>query len=147
MSKILEGLKYSESHEWVKVEGNVAVIGVSDYAQKEMGDITYVDLPEEGDDVLAGEEFGALESVKAASDLISPVSGTVVAVNGELEDGTEVGVVTTGYHSISLDKSICFALVDKAYAALDTPLWIHIRKKVFPGKVVKKRFYQTNYKK
>ena len=65
----------------------------------------------------------------------------------ELEDGTEVGVVTTGYHSISLDKSICFALVNKEYAALDTPLWIHIRKKVFPGKVIKKRFYQTNYKK
>lgn len=65
----------------------------------------------------------------------------------ELEDGTEVGVVTTGYHSISLDKSICFALVDKEFAALDTPLWIRIRKKVFPGKVVKKRFYQTNYKK
>lgn len=65
----------------------------------------------------------------------------------ELEDGTEVGIVTTGYHSISLDKSICFALVNKEYAALDTPLWIRIRKKVFPGKVVKKRFYQTNYKK
>ena len=65
----------------------------------------------------------------------------------ELEDGTEVGIVTTGYHSISLDKSICFALVDKDFAALDTPLWIRIRKKVFPGKVVKKRFYQTNYKK
>ena len=89
MSKVLEGLKYIESHEWVKVEGNVAVIGVSDYAQKEMGDITYVDLPEEGDDVLAGEEFGALESVKAASDLICPVSGTVVAVNAELEDTPE----------------------------------------------------------
>ena len=65
----------------------------------------------------------------------------------ELEDGTEVGVVTTGYHSISLDKSVCFALVDRDFAALDTPLWIRIRKKVFPGKVVKKRFYQTNYKK
>ena len=65
----------------------------------------------------------------------------------ELEDGTEVGVVTTGYHSISLDKSICFALVDKEYSALDTPLNIRIRKKVFPGKVIKKRFYQTNYKK
>lgn len=65
----------------------------------------------------------------------------------ELEDGTEVGVVTTGYHSISLDKSICFALVKRAYSALDTPLNIRIRKKVFPGKVVKKRFYQTNYKK
>ena len=89
MSKILEGLKYSDSHEWVKVDGNVALVGVSDYAQKEMGDITYVDLPEEGDDVIAGEEFGALESVKAASDLISPVSGVVVAVNAALEDTPE----------------------------------------------------------
>ena len=65
----------------------------------------------------------------------------------ELEDGTVVGVVTTGYHSISLDKSICFALVDKAWSALGTPLFIRIRKKVFPGVTVKKRFYQTNYKK
>lgn len=89
MSKILAGLKYSESHEWVKVEGNVAVVGVSDFAQQEMGDITYVDLPEVDDEVTAGEEFGALESVKASSDLISPVSGTVVAVNGELEDAPE----------------------------------------------------------
>ena len=89
MSKVLEGLKYSESHEWVKVEGNVAVIGVSDFAQKEMGDITYVDVPDVDDEVAAGEEFGALESVKAASDLISPVSGTVVAVNEELEDAPE----------------------------------------------------------
>ncbi|MEE3376456.1 MAG: glycine cleavage system protein GcvH [Candidatus Cryptobacteroides sp.] len=89
MSKIIEGLKYSESHEWVKVEGNIAYIGVTDFAQKEMGDITYVDMPEEGDDVIAGEEFGALESVKASSELISPVSGTVVLVNGELEDAPE----------------------------------------------------------
>ena len=65
----------------------------------------------------------------------------------ETADEKEVGVVTTGYHSLSLDKSICFALVDKEYAALDTPLSIRIRKKVFPGKVIKKRFYQTNYKK
>ncbi len=86
MSKILEGIKYSESHEWVKVEGNIAVIGVSDFAQKEMGDITYVDMPEVDDEVTAGEEFGAVESVKAASDLISPVSGTVVEVNEALED-------------------------------------------------------------
>ena len=89
MSKILAGLKYSESHEWVKVEGNVAVVGVSDFAQKGMGDITYVDMPEVDDEVTAGEEFGALESVKASSDLISPVSGTVVAVNEELEDAPE----------------------------------------------------------
>lgn len=65
----------------------------------------------------------------------------------ELEDGTQVGTVTTGYHSISLDKSICFALVDSAYSALGTALWVRIRKKSFPGEVVKKRFYQTNYKK
>ena len=89
MSKIIEGLKYSESHEWVKVEGNVAVIGVTDYAQAEMGDITYVDMPDVDDEVTAGEEFGALESVKAASDLYSPVSGKVVAVNEELDDAPE----------------------------------------------------------
>ena len=90
MAKIAEGLKYSESHEWVKVEGNVAVIGVSDFAQAEMGDITYVDIPDVDDEVVAGEEFGALESVKASSDLFSPVSGTVVAVNEELEDAPEL---------------------------------------------------------
>ena len=89
MSKIMEGLLYSESHEWVKVEGNIAVIGVSDFAQKEMGDITYVDMPQVDDEVAAGEEFGALESVKAASDLISPVSGVVVEVNEALEDTPE----------------------------------------------------------
>ena len=65
----------------------------------------------------------------------------------ELEDGKEVGVVTTGYHSITLEKSICFALVDSAYTALGTPLRVRIRKNTFPGVVVKKRFYQTNYKK
>ena len=89
MSKVLEGLKYAESHERVKVEGNIAVIGVTDYAQKEMGDITYVDMPDVDDDVTAGEEFGALESVKASSDLFSPVSGTVVEVNEDLEDAPE----------------------------------------------------------
>jgi glycine cleavage system H protein len=89
MSKIVEGLKYSESHEWVKVEGNVAIIGVSDFAQAEMGDITYVDMPEADDTVEAGEEFGALESVKASSELVCPVSGTVVEVNAELEDAPE----------------------------------------------------------
>ena len=89
MSKILEGLRYSESHEWVKVEGGIAVIGVTDYAQKEMGDITYVDAPEVDDDVEKGEEFGALESVKASSELYSPVTGKVVEVNEELADAPE----------------------------------------------------------
>ena len=89
MSKIIEGLKYAESHEWVKVEDGIAIIGVTDFAQKEMGDITYVDMPDVDDEVTAGEEFGALESVKAASDLISPVSGTVVEKNEELDDAPE----------------------------------------------------------
>ena len=89
MSKVIEGLLYSESHEWVKVEDGIAVIGVSDYAQSEMGDITYVDLPSEGDEVVAGEEFGALESVKASSELYSPVSGVVEEVNSELEAAPE----------------------------------------------------------
>jgi len=89
MSKTVEGLLYSESHEWVKVDGDVAIIGVSDFAQAEMGDITYVDMPEEDDEVVKGEEFGALESVKASSELFSPVSGTVVAVNEELLDHPE----------------------------------------------------------
>ena len=89
MSKILEGLKYSESHEWVKAEGNIAWVGVSDFAQKEMGEITYVDVPEVDDEFEAGEEFGALESVKASSDLYCPVSGKVIEVNEELDSAPE----------------------------------------------------------
>ncbi len=90
MSKVQEGLLYSESHEWVKVDGSIAIIGVSDYAQAEMGEITYVDMPEADDEVEKGESFGALESVKAASDLFSPVTGRVVEANGELEDAPEM---------------------------------------------------------
>ena len=99
-----------------------------------------------GKDALLDQKVGNLTQKRVGieiEDNAIPRAGYPV----ELEDGTQVGVVTTGYHSISLDKSICFALVNKEYAALDTPLWVHIRKKVFPGKVVKKRFYQTNYKK
>ena len=90
MSKIVEGLLYSESHEWVKVDGDVAIVGVSDFAQSEMGDITYVDLPAEGDEVLKEEDCGALESVKASSEIYSPVSGIVAAVNEALEDAPEL---------------------------------------------------------
>lgn len=90
MSKTMEGLLYSETHEWVKVEGDTAIIGVSDFAQSEMGDITYVDMPDVDDEVVKDEEFGALESVKASSELISPVSGTVMEKNEELEDAPEL---------------------------------------------------------
>ena len=90
MAKTVEGLYYSESHEWVKVEGNVAVVGITDFAQHAMGDLSYVDMPEVDDELEQGEEFGAVESVKAASDLFCPVSGTVVEINEALEDAPEL---------------------------------------------------------
>ena len=90
MAKVIEGLYYSESHEFVKVEGDFAFVGITDYAQHALGNIVYVDMPEVDDEVSAEEEFGAVESVKAASDLISPVSGTVVEVNEALEDEPEL---------------------------------------------------------
>lgn len=90
MSKILDDLRYADSHEWVKLEGDVATVGITDYAQHALGNIVYVDMPEVGDEVTAGEEFGAVESVKAASDLISPISGEVVEINEALEDSPEL---------------------------------------------------------
>lgn len=90
MSKVIEGLYYSESHEWVKVEGDYGYIGITDYAQHALGNIVYVDMPDVDDEVEKDSEFGAVESVKAASDLISPVSGTVVEVNEALNDQPEL---------------------------------------------------------
>lgn len=90
MAKVIEGLFYSESHEYVKVEGDFAYVGITDYAQHALGNVVYVDMPEIDDEVEADEDFGAVESVKAASDLISPVSGTVVEVNEALEDKPEL---------------------------------------------------------
>ena len=82
-------MKYSKDHEWMKMEDGVAVIGISDFAQDALGDVVFVNLPGEGDAVTAGEAFGDVESVKAVSDLVSPVSGTVCAVNEELLDEPE----------------------------------------------------------
>lgn len=90
MAKVIEGLYYAESHEYVKVEGEFGYIGITDYAQNALGNIVYVDMPDTDDEVEAGEDFGAVESVKAASDLTSPVSGTVVEVNEALEDTPEI---------------------------------------------------------
>ena len=90
MSKVIEGLYYSESHEFVRVEGDYGFVGITDYAQNALGNVVYVDMPEVDDEVTAGEEFGAVESVKTASDLISPVSGTVVEINEALEDAPEL---------------------------------------------------------
>ena len=81
---------FSESHEYVRVEGEFGYVGISDYAQKQLGNIVYVDMPDVDDDVEVGEVFGAVESVKAGSDLLSPVSGTVVEVNESLEDSPEL---------------------------------------------------------
>ncbi len=122
MAKVLEGLYYSESHEYVRVEGDFGYIGITDYAQHALGNVVYVDMPEVDDEVSAGEEFGAVESVKAASDLMSPVTGVVVEVNEDLEDQPELINQDAYEHwiikvSIS-DKSELNSLMDaKAYAA------------------------------
>ncbi|MCX7918612.1 MAG: glycine cleavage system protein GcvH [bacterium] len=82
----LSQFKFSKTHEWVKLEGEIATIGITDFAQKELGDVVYVELPKVGAELVAGKEFGVVESVKAASDLYSPISGTVVDVNTSLND-------------------------------------------------------------
>ena len=122
MAKVLEGLYYSESHEYVRVEGDFGFIGITDYAQNALGSVVYVDMPEVDDEVSAGEEFGAVESVKAASDLMSPVTGVVVEVNEALEDQPEL-VNQDAYENWIIkvkisDKSELDDLMDaKAYAA------------------------------
>jgi len=122
MATVKEGLYYSESHEYVRVEGDYAYIGISDYAQQQLGSVVYVDMPEVDDEVEAGEEFGAVESVKAASDLISPVSGKVVEINEALEDQPELinqDAFENWIIKVELsDKSDLDNLMDaKAYAA------------------------------
>ena len=122
MAKVIEGLYYSESHEYVRVEGDFGFIGITDYAQNALGNVVYVDMPDVDDEVTAGEEFGAVESVKAASDLYSPVTGTVVAINESLGDQPElVNQDAFGNWIIKVrlnDKSELDGLMDaKAYAA------------------------------
>ena len=122
MAKVIEGLYYSESHEFVRVEGDFGFIGITDYAQNALGNVVYVDMPEVDDEVTAGEEFGAVESVKAASDLMSPVTGVVVEVNEALEDQPEL-INQDAYENWIIkveisDKSELGNLMDaKAYAA------------------------------
>ena len=90
MSDIRDNRRYRSSHEWVLLEGDVAVIGISDFAQDALGDVVYFDLPEEGDDVTEGESFAEVESVKAVSDVYAPMNGTIVAVNEALSDTPEL---------------------------------------------------------
>ena len=144
MAKTVEGLYYSESHEWVKVEGNVAIVGITDFAQHAMGDLSYVDMPEVDDELEAGEEFGAVESVKAASDLFSPVSGTVIEINEELEDAPELlnqDAFANWIMKVEMsDPSELEGLMDAAAYEAMTPqkfqgLWhsliFHIRKMIY----------------
>ncbi|MCK9222908.1 MAG: glycine cleavage system protein GcvH [Limnochordia bacterium] len=85
-----KNLLYTETHEWVKQDGNVAYVGITDYAQDSLGDVVFVELPEKGADIEAGDTLGSIESVKAVSDIYSPVSGTVVEINAELEEAPEL---------------------------------------------------------
>ena len=89
MANVMNDCLYTKSHEYVRIEGLYAYVGITDYAQQQLGNVVYVDMPEVGDEVTAEEEFGAVESVKAASDLYSPVSGKVTEINSDLEDAPE----------------------------------------------------------
>lgn len=116
-------LKYSKSHEWVKMEEGVAVIGISDFAQNALGDVVFINLPGEGDNVTVGDAFGDVESVKAVSDLLSPVSGVVCAVNEELADAPEklnsdpYGAWIIKVECISGQEELLDAEAYKAYCA------------------------------
>ena len=126
MAKTIEGLYYSESHEYVRIEGEYGYIGITDYAQHALGNVVYVDMPEVDDEVEAGSEFGAVESVKAASDLNSPVSGTVVEVNDALDDTPEL-VNSDAFANwiikvrLSDPSELDTLMAAKAYAALSEP--------------------------
>jgi len=88
--KVMDNLYYTKDHEWLKIEGEFGYVGIADYAQDQLGSIVFVELPEEDDDIEAGEAFGAIESVKAATDIYAPVDGTVVECNYDLEDEPEL---------------------------------------------------------
>jgi glycine cleavage system H protein len=90
MAKVLQNLKYTKDHEWIKMDGKLGTVGITDYAQGAMGDVVYVELPEKGREVRAGEDFVVVESVKGANDVFSPVSGTVKEINEELDGAPEL---------------------------------------------------------
>ncbi len=116
-------LKYCKSHEWVKYEDGVAYIGISDFAQDALGDVVFVNLPAVGDEVTAGEAFGDVESVKAVSDLISPVTGVVCEVNEELEDAPELlnencyGAWIMKVENVSAEEDLLDAAAYEAFCA------------------------------
>lgn len=122
--KVLEGLQYTPEHEWVKVEGDYALIGITDHAQDTLGSVVFIDLPRVGQSFKQGDSFGAVESVKAASDLYLPVSGEIVLVNEALEDAPELLNEDCYTHwivkiKISNTDELSSLLDDKGYQALD----------------------------
>lgn len=120
-AKIEKGLKYTKTHEWAKIDGDIALVGLADFAQHSLGDLVYINLPEEGDEVVAGEALGDVESVKAVSDIYSPVSGKVVEVNEDVIDDPAIinsdpyGSWFVKVEGISGDDSL---LDEAAYAEL-----------------------------
>ena len=90
MSKLPKDVLYTRDHEWTRIEGNVAEVGITDHAQKELGDIVFIELPDIGDEIDAGDEFGSIESVKAVNSLFMPMTGKIIAVNTELKDSPEL---------------------------------------------------------
>ena len=116
-------LKYTKDHEWLKYEGNVAVVGISDFAQDALGDLVFVNLPQIGDAVTAGEAFGDVESVKAVSDLNSPVTGVVCAINEELVDSPELlnsdcyGAWIIKVENVSAEEELLDSVAYEAFCA------------------------------
>ncbi len=89
MANVPDGLRYTDDHEWVKVDGDIATVGITDFAQGELGDVVFIELPEADDDFEQGDAFGSIEAVKTVADMLAPVSGTITEVNSELEDEPE----------------------------------------------------------
>ena len=124
MSNVLPGLKYSKEHEWVKMEGNVATVGITDHAQSQLGDIVFVELPKVGASVTYMKAFGVVESVKAASDIFSPISGKITAVNDQLAKSPEsinkdcYGAGWMVKIELSKPDELTQLLDEKAYTAL-----------------------------
>lgn len=124
MSKVLAGLKYTKEHEWVNVEGNAATVGITDHAQSHLGDIVFIELPKVGAEVVCMKAMGVIESVKAASDVFSPVSGKVIAVNADLVKTPETvnkdcyGAGWMVKIEVTRPAELANLLDDKAYTAL-----------------------------
>lgn len=119
-ARVIDGLKYTEKHEWVKVEGNTALLGISDYAQSALGDIVFVDLPKPGKKLKAKDSFGTIESVKAADDLYTPISGEVSEINSAI--AKDPSIINKDAYSAWMIKVVNFSADDLA-KLMDPPAY------------------------